>query len=156
MLIRSLFSIILLAFAALSLLPNSVSAGKPAEKCEGSGVHYHGRNVHGTDKGDEINCDVYVKGGNKGLHIYGHGGGDTLIGSPGDDHLIGGDGDDTLIGGEGKDGLHGGPGMDSCWDEVSTTDFTADCECINGEPNGLADPPPSIDECECDECEWPF
>ena len=143
MLIRSLFSIILLAFAALSLLPNSVSAGKPAEKCVEvyGGVHYHGRNVHGTDEGDEINCDKFEKG-SKGLHIYGHGGDDRLIGSPGDDHLIGGDGDDTLIGGEGKDGLHGGPGMDSCWDEGSTTDFTADCECINGEINDLAGTPP--------------
>ena len=103
-------------FAALSLLPNSVSAGKPDAKCETgdeSGVHYHGRNVHGTDFGDVINCNGYDKG-RKGLHIYGHGGPDMLTGSPGDDHLIGGDGDDLLIGGPGKDGLHGGPGMDWC------------------------------------------
>ena len=101
-------------FAALSLLPNSVSAGKPAPKCDdvnNTGVHYHGRNVHGTDGPDIIDCSGYDKGG-KGLHIYGHGGDDKLIGSPGDDHLIGGDGDDELYGGEGDDGLHGGYGED--------------------------------------------
>ncbi len=105
-------------FAALSLLPNSVSAGKPDKpaicdvETDGEGeVHYHGRNVHGTDGPDIIDCSGYDKG-SKGLHIYGHGGNDTLIGSPGDDHLIGGDGDDTLYGGEGNDGLHGGYGKD--------------------------------------------
>ncbi len=102
-------------FAALSLLPDSVSAGKPPDKCkiidETGDVHYHGRNVHGTDGPDIIDCSGYDKGG-KGLHIYGHGGDDKLTGGAGNDHLIGGDGNDTLYGGEGKDGLHGGYGDD--------------------------------------------
>ena len=100
-------------FAALSLLPNSVSAGKPTYCIDASspGVHVHGRNVHGTDDNDTIDCSDYDKGG-KGLQLYGHGGNDTLIGSSGDDHLIGGDGDDTLKGGPGDDGLHGGYGKD--------------------------------------------
>ncbi len=102
-------------FAALSLLPDSVSAGKPVKTkpCVVTlgDVHYHGRNVHGTDGPDIIDCSGYDKGG-KGLHIYGHGGDDKLIGSPGDDHLIGGDGDDELYGGDGDDGLHGGYGDD--------------------------------------------
>jgi len=104
-------ALLVATFAALSLLPNSVSAGKPEKPKPCSvtkgEVHYHGRNVHGTDGDDEINCSGYDKGG-KGLHIYGHGGDDKLIGSSGDDHLIGGDGNDTLYGGPGDDGLHGG------------------------------------------------
>ena len=111
----AVLAVLVATFAALSLLPNSASAkGKPVDKCEdvnGTGVHYHGRNVHGTEFDDEIDCTGYDKG-SKGLHIYGHGGNDTLIGSPGDDHLIGGDGDDKLFGGDGDDGLHGGYGKD--------------------------------------------
>jgi len=110
----AVLALLVATFAALSLLPDSVSAGKPAPKSDdvnNTGVHYHGRNVHGTDGPDIIDCSGYDKG-SKGLHIYGHGGNDTLIGSPGDDHLIGGDGDDKLFGGDGDDGLHGVYGKD--------------------------------------------
>ncbi len=139
----AVLALLVATFAALSLLPNSVSAGKPDKPdiclVTKGDVHYHGRNVHGTDSGDVINCEGYDKG-RKGLHIYGHGDDDILIGSQFDDHLIGGDGDDILWGGFGKDGLHGGPGMDDCIDEDSNTDFTADCECMNGDQNDLAAP----------------
>ena len=124
-------------FAALSLLPDSVSAGKPGPKCKigenDSGekvgaIHYHGRNVHGTDGPDIIDCSGYDKG-SKGLHIYGHGGNDKLIGSSGDDHLIGGDGNDELYGGPGDDGLHGGPGdEDVCSGGYGFDTITDDCE----------------------------
>ena len=100
-------AVLVATFAALSLLPDSVSAKKTFNFCSGAD-HYHGINVHGTDGDDVINCS----GSDKGLHIYGLGGNDTLTGGSGDDHLIGGDGNDTLDGGPGDEGLHGGYGND--------------------------------------------
>ncbi len=67
-------AVLVATFASLSLLPNSASAGKPEKtkpcsvETDGEGeVHYHGRNVHGTEYRDIIDCTGY----GKQLHIYG-------------------------------------------------------------------------------------
>lgn len=108
----AVLAVLVATFAAVSLLPNTVSAGKPVKpkpcSVEQGSVHYHGRNVHGTDEIDIIDCRGY----DKQLHIYGYGGNDIIYGGSGNDHLIGGAGNDTLYGGEGNDGLHGGYGKD--------------------------------------------
>ncbi len=125
----AIVAVLVATFAALSLLPNTVSAGKPADKCkiiDGVGaIHYHGRNVHGTEYDDVIDCSGY----GKQLHIYGHGGDDKLTGGSGNDHLIGGDGNDTLYGGPGDDGLHGDDGdFDTCTDPDPEGTIITDCE----------------------------